>query len=117
MLLVGNLQGFLATYAGAIVLVTPGNPSGVTIPPAEIAAFAAPARRRDIALVLDETYRSFRDTQAPAHPLFADPAWRSTLVSLHSYSKELAIPGYRVGCCGSAPGGSTSPLPRRSPGD
>ena len=29
----------------AIVLITPGNPSGVTIPPTEIAAFAALARR------------------------------------------------------------------------
>jgi aspartate/methionine/tyrosine aminotransferase len=85
------------------VLITPGNPSGVTIPPAEIAAFAALARRHDLALILDETYRSFRDTQAPAHPLFADPAWRSTVVSLHSFSKDLAIPGYRVGCVVAAP--------------
>ena len=87
----------------AIVLITPGNPSGVTIPPAEIAAFAALARRHDIALILDETYRSFRDTREPAHALFADPAWRSTVVSLHSYSKDLAIPGYRVGCVVAAP--------------
>jgi len=56
------------------VLITPGNPSGVTIPPAEIAAFATLARRRDIALILDEAYQSFRDTREPAHPLFADPA-------------------------------------------
>ena len=87
----------------AIVLVTPGNPSGVTIPPAEIAAFAALARRHDIALILDETYRTFRDTRRPAHPLFADPAWRWTLVSLHSFSKDLAIPGYRVGCVVASP--------------
>ena len=60
-------------------------------------------RRHDIALILDETYRSFRDTRQPAHALFADPAWRSTLVSLHSYSKDLAIPGYRVGCVVAAP--------------
>jgi aspartate/methionine/tyrosine aminotransferase len=85
------------------VLITPGNPSGVTIPPAEIAAFAALARRHDVALILDETYRSFRDTREPAHALFADPAWRSTVVSLHSYSKDLAIPGYRVGCVVAAP--------------
>ena len=92
----------------AIVLITPGNPSGVTIPPAEIAAFAALARRHDLALIVDETYRSFRDTAStdpaePPHPLFADPDWRSTLVSLHSYSKDLAIPGYRVGCVVAAP--------------
>lgn len=81
----------------AIVLVTPGNPSGVTIPPAGIVAFAEVARRRGIALVLDETYRSFRGVDGPAHPLFADPDWDDTVISLHSFSKDLAIPGYRVG--------------------
>jgi aspartate/methionine/tyrosine aminotransferase len=98
-----DAEALVTSRTRAIVLITPGNPSGVTIPPAEIAAFAALARRRDIALILDETYRSFRDTREPAHPLFADPAWRSTLVSLHSYSKDLAIPGYRVGSVVAAP--------------
>ena len=67
------------------------------MPPDELAAFAALARRHDLALVLDETYRSFRDDPAPAHALFADPDWRDTVVSLHSFSKDLALPGYRVG--------------------
>ncbi|MEO0493712.1 MAG: aminotransferase [Actinomycetota bacterium] len=81
----------------AIVLVTPGNPTGVTVPPERIDAFAELARAHDLALIVDETYRSFRPTEAPAHPLFRDPAWRDTVVSLHSFSKDLAIPGYRVG--------------------
>jgi aspartate/methionine/tyrosine aminotransferase len=98
-----DAEALVTPRTRAIVLITPGNPSGVTIPPAEITAFAALARRRDIALILDETYRSFRETRRPAHPLFADPAWRSTLVSLHSYSKDLAIPGYRVGSVVAAP--------------
>ncbi|MBO0872546.1 MAG: aminotransferase [Pseudonocardia sp.] len=81
----------------AIVLVSPSNPSGVTIPPDVLAGFAGVAARHDIALILDETYRSFRDTEEPAHDLFADPDWARTVVSLHSFSKDLAIPGYRVG--------------------
>jgi aspartate/methionine/tyrosine aminotransferase len=35
--------------------------------------------------------------------LLTDPTWRSTLVSLHSYSKDLAVPGYRVGAVVAAP--------------
>ncbi|GAA1038664.1 aminotransferase [Virgisporangium ochraceum] len=81
----------------AIVLVSPGNPSGVTADPAAIVELYRLAARHDVALVLDETYRVFRDTDGPAHPLFADPDWPRTLVSLHSFSKEFAIPGYRVG--------------------
>ena len=81
----------------AIVLVSPGNPTGVTIPVEAIADFAELAARHDIALILDETYRTFRPTDAPAHAVFDNPDWRSTLISLHSFSKDLAIPGYRVG--------------------
>jgi aspartate/methionine/tyrosine aminotransferase len=92
-----DVEPLLTPRTRAIVLVTPGNPTGVTVPPDELAAFAALARRHDLALVLDETYRSFRDDPAPAHALFADPAWRDTVVSLHSFSKDLALPGYRVG--------------------
>lgn len=87
----------------AILLVTPGNPHGVTLDPQTIAQFATLAREHGIALILDETYRSFRDTDAPAHDLFADPDWGDVLVSLHSFSKDLAIPGYRVGAIVASP--------------
>ena len=81
----------------AIMLVSPGNPTGVTLPVEVIADFAELAARRNIALILDETYRTFRPTEAPAHDVFDNPDWRSTLITLHSFSKDLAIPGYRVG--------------------
>ncbi|MEM9035250.1 MAG: aminotransferase [Actinomycetota bacterium] len=81
----------------AIILVSPGNPTGVTIPPERLHAFGALAAERGIALVLDETYRNFRGTSAPAHEMFDDSDWGDHLVSLHSLSKDLAIPGYRIG--------------------
>jgi aspartate/methionine/tyrosine aminotransferase len=87
----------------AIVVVTPGNPTGVTVPPDRIKALADVAARHDLALILDETYRSFRDTDEPPHELFADPRWGRTVVSLHSFSKDLAIPGYRVGALVASP--------------
>ena len=93
----------ITTRTRAIVLVSPGNPTGVTIAPAGIAEFADLARSRGIALILDETYRSFRETDEPAHALFADKRWPRTVVSLHSFSKDLAIPGYRVGAVVAAP--------------
>ncbi|MFF4832704.1 aminotransferase [Streptomyces sp. NPDC001315] len=96
-------EALITPRTRAIVLVTPGNPSGVTIPPEEIAEFARVAERHGIALVLDETYRSFRGTDEPAHPLFADPNWPENVVSLHSFSKDLAIPGYRVGAIVASP--------------
>ena len=85
-----------------IVLVTPGNPTGVTIPSAVIHEFADLAARNDLALVIDETYRSFRDESNSAHQLFNAPDWTQHVISLHSFSKDFAIPGYR---CGAAVGG------------
>ncbi|WP_018331448.1 aminotransferase [Actinomycetospora chiangmaiensis] len=90
-----DAEAVLSPRTRAIVLVTPGNPSGVEVPPDELAAFADLARRHDLALVLDETYRAFRSTGP--HALYAAPDWRDTVVTLHSFSKDLALAGYRVG--------------------
>ncbi|MFY1652857.1 aminotransferase [Solwaraspora sp. WMMB762] len=96
-------EALITPRTRAIVVVSPGNPTGITMPPERIAAIAAVAARHDVALVLDETYRSFRGTTEPAHHLFVDPAWDRTLVSLHSFSKDLAVPGYRVGAVVASP--------------
>jgi aspartate/methionine/tyrosine aminotransferase len=96
-------ERLLTDRTRALVLVSPGNPTGATVPPARIAEFAALARSYGIALVLDETYRSFRGTDEPAHPLFADADWDDTVISLHSFSKDLALPGYRVGAVVGSP--------------
>ncbi|GAB2825118.1 aminotransferase [Actinocorallia aurea] len=98
-----DAEALLTPRTRAIVLVTPGNPTGVTIEPREIAAFAALARRHDVALVLDETYRSFRDAVGPSHTLYAEPDWDDAVVTLHSFSKDLALPGYRVGAVVGSP--------------
>lgn len=81
----------------AIVLVTPGNPTGVTIPAEVIGAFADLCAEHDLALIIDETYRNFRLTDERPHGLFDRAQWTDTVISLHSFSKDLAIPGYRVG--------------------
>lgn len=94
---VAATRALLTDRTRMMVLVTPGNPSGLTLNPATISDFAGLAREHDIALVLDETYRSFRDTDAAPHAEFTRGDWGEHVVSLHSFSKDLAIPGYRVG--------------------
>jgi aspartate/methionine/tyrosine aminotransferase len=88
----------------AILLVTPNNPTGAVYPPGTIRAFYALAKRRGLALVVDETYRDFLPNDAPPHDLFADPDWPETLVHLYSFSKVFSLTGYRVGAvlCGAA---------------
>ena len=70
---------------------------GSTVRPARDRRIRRGRSRHDIALILDETYRSFRDTGGTGPCLSQIRSGTATLVSLHSFSKDLAIPGYRVG--------------------
>ncbi len=81
----------------AIVLCSPNNPTGAIYPPEVIAAFFDLAKAHGIALVIDETYKDFRNGPAPAHPVFAAPDWEDAFIHLYSFSKAYAMTGYRVG--------------------
>ncbi|KAI0070713.1 PLP-dependent transferase [Panus rudis PR-1116 ss-1] len=98
----------------AIVLVTPNNPTGAIYPPSLLAAYANLARSKNIALILDETYRDFLLPESlPPHRLFeripsdstlpSDWSWRETVIHLFSFSKSYCIPGHRVGLVCASP--------------
>jgi aspartate/methionine/tyrosine aminotransferase len=87
----------------AIVLISPNNPTGAVYPPQVLAEFFALARARGIALVIDETYKDFLAEKGAPHGLFADRAWRDTLVQLYSFSKVYCLTGYRVGSIVASP--------------
>lgn len=77
-------------FPRAIVLVTPNNPTGARYTPEALKEWYDLARKHDIPLVLDETYRDFTGTKPP-HGLFADPNWRETLITMGSFSSECCI--------------------------
>jgi aspartate/methionine/tyrosine aminotransferase len=79
----------------AIVLVSPNNPTGAIYPPATIAAFSQLCARRNLFLILDETYRDFVDGRP--HEAFAEDGWRERTIGLYSFSKAYCIPGHRLG--------------------
>ena len=87
----------------AIVLVTPNNPTGAVYPPALIDSFFELARDRGLALVVDETYREFRDRSDPPHALFQRPDWTDALIHLYSFSKAYCMAGYRIGAMAADP--------------
>lgn len=90
-------EGLVTDRTRAIVLVTPNNPTGRAYPGPVIRDFARLARERGLYLILDETYRDFRDETGPPHDLFAEPGWERFLIHIHSFSKVFAITGLRVG--------------------
>ncbi|THH12346.1 hypothetical protein EW145_g57 [Phellinidium pouzarii] len=98
----------ISTKTKAIVLVSPNNPTGAIYSPSLIASFALLARERNIALIMDETYRDFVTNGVPHHlfvpgPLQPSPdlptdwTWRRHFIHLFSFSKSYCIPGHRLG--------------------
>jgi len=81
----------------AIVLVTPNNPGGVEYPAKLVRAFFELARKHDLALILDETYRDFDSRTGAPHDLFSTEGWQDTLIQLYSFSKAFRLTGHRVG--------------------
>jgi aspartate/methionine/tyrosine aminotransferase len=77
-----------------IVLVSPSNPTGTIFTHEELKGWYDLAREFEVALVLDETYKEFVEAEqgeegmGVPHELFKDPEWRSTLISLGSFSSE-----------------------------
>ena len=95
---IAEIAARITTRTRALVLVTPNNPTGAIYSPEFIEQCFELAKWHGFALVLDETYKDFRDDPAtPPHRLFARPDWPETLVHLYSFSKVYALTGYRVG--------------------
>ncbi|WP_298433450.1 aminotransferase [uncultured Jannaschia sp.] len=93
----GAAAALIGPRTRAIVLVSPNNPGGVEYPAATLAAFRDLARARDLALIVDETYRDFDARDGAPHDLFADPDWDDVLIQLYSFSKAYRLTGHRVG--------------------
>lgn len=100
---VSEAEALIGPRTRAIILVTPNNPTGTVYEPDRVAAFLDLAARRNIALIIDETYKDFLPDGAPPHGLFQDPAWRDRFVFLYSFSKAYSLTGYRVGGLAAGP--------------
>lgn len=85
----------------AILLVSPGNPTGTTISPDRIREMFILARHHRVALIIDETYADF--VSGMPHELFTVQDWYSTLVHIMSFGKSYAMTGYRPGLLAASP--------------
>jgi aspartate/methionine/tyrosine aminotransferase len=91
---ISELESRVTPHTRAIMWATPGNPSGVIVNQAELAAIAEIARRHDLWLISDEVYAGL----APGGRV---PSLAATLpervVTIGSLSKSHSMPGLRAG--------------------
>jgi aspartate/methionine/tyrosine aminotransferase len=94
---VDDAAALITSKTRAITLVSPNNPGGVEYPSELLGAFYDLCKTREIALIVDETYRDFDSRTGAPHDLFTRPDWDGTLIQLYSFSKAYRLTGHRVG--------------------
>lgn len=77
----------------AIILNSPGNPSGAVASREEVQGLAELAARRGVALVSDELYRKF----SYDGPAVSPAAWNAETIVVDAFSKSYGVTGWRVG--------------------
>jgi aspartate/methionine/tyrosine aminotransferase len=87
----------------AIVVNTPGNPSGRVLSGAELEGIAQLCRRHDTWAVTDEIYEHIRYTGEHI-PIATLPGMRDRTVTISGASKTFSITGWRIGTIVAPPG-------------
>jgi aspartate/methionine/tyrosine aminotransferase len=81
----------------SVMIASPSNPTGTSIPPTELAAICALARERGAWRIVDEIYLDLADpaaSGAPARTVLADDP---DAVVIGSFSKYFGMTGWRLG--------------------
>jgi aspartate/methionine/tyrosine aminotransferase len=91
-----DIAPYVTIRTRAVVLVTPGNPTGAVIARAELSRIVEECATRDVLVVVDETYLRFVYDRDPFTAAALD-GWTENVVVVGSFSKSFAITGWRCG--------------------
>jgi aminotransferase len=91
------LRRAITARTRAVVLCTPGNPSGKVWTPSELDALASIAIEHDLTVITDEIYEHIVYEGATHVPMATRPGMRDRTITLSGCSKTFAVTGWRVG--------------------
>jgi aminotransferase len=103
-----RLSAVFSKRTRAIVVNTPGNPSGRVLTRAELEGIAALCRQHDAWAVTDEIYEHIRYTGEHI-PIATLPEMRERTITISGASKTFSITGWRIGTI-VAPAGITNAI-------
>ena len=94
---------FADKHIETLMLINPDNPSGNFILPADVLRLADWCEKRDIRLVVDESFVDFSENYA-VNSLLADDVLEAhpRMIVIKSISKSFGVPGLRLGILASA---------------
>ena len=103
-----DLEHAITKQTKAIVVNTPGNPSGKVFSTQELEGIAEAARRHDLFVFTDEIYEYFVYDDRTHVSLASFPNMTDRTVTISGYSKTFSITGWRIGHALAAPQWSTA---------
>ncbi len=89
-----DVEALVTGRTRAIIMNSPGNPTGAVFPDSVVQALVELAARHDLALLSDEVYDQLAFAGVPTSPATIDP---EHVVGIFSLSKTYAMTGWRVG--------------------
>jgi aspartate/methionine/tyrosine aminotransferase len=87
-----TIQAAMTSKTRAVVLVSPGNPSGVVMPACFVDELVSICRKGDVWLIMDEAYKELTG-DAPHY----SPPQLTGVIKLYTMSKIYGMAGWRVG--------------------
>ncbi len=94
----GTLEQMRTSRTRVLLLNSPHNPTGTVYPDHLMLEIAHWAKQHGIVLVIDESYIDLYFTeQRPSHVRSLDPSISDNVVTIGSFSKALAVTGWRSG--------------------
>ncbi|WP_406491318.1 pyridoxal phosphate-dependent aminotransferase [Streptomyces sp. NBC_01604] len=82
-----------------VMIATPSNPTGTSVPAEELAAICAFARERDAWRIVDEIYLDLSDHDAQGGPPRSALSYDPDAIVINSFSKYFGMTGWRLGWC------------------
>jgi len=98
-----DLDRSVTTRTRAIVVNSPGNPSGKVFGRSELERIAEVAQRHDLMVFTDEIYEYFLFDGRRHVSMATLPGMRDRTVTIGGYSKTYSITGWRIGYTAAAP--------------
>ncbi len=94
-----QLEQAVGPQTKAIVVNSPGNPSGKVLSKVELEAIAALACKRDLFVFTDEIYEYFLYDGQSHVSMATLPGMAERTITIGGYSKTFSVTGWRIGYC------------------
>lgn len=94
---VDDVEAAITSKTKAIIINTPGNPTGRMIPWHKIVALAEMAKQHDLVVISDEVYKCLIYGGEKFRSIVSIDSMRERTILINSLSKEFCMTGWRVG--------------------